>query len=293
MDIEKWAWERAENGGSYEEELAKLRREYEADRVAILAGLPTSGTFLLDDYGVDRWYPKGALLPFSGESTNLYDAGKKAFLDGKITLSNLIEQSLTDFYNKEKEPMSTDPKADPSKGVKETTGKPRLDLIPPVIKWALGKVLTFGAKKYAAYNWAKGLNYSDVYAAMDRHLTSWWEGDVYDKESGMSHLWHALTELTFLISYEHYGMGTDDRFKWPVKPYTPRPEPVKPPTVRDYSELIDRVAKGPVGAYPCFDTYVNEHYGPTCGGVSAALCETCRRDAARYYPGPMPSADPI
>ena len=97
-------------------------------------------------------------------------------------------------------------------GVKNDAEKTRLDLIAPEFLEALGQILTLGAKKYAAYNWAKGMAWSRPYAALLRHLFAWWGGETLDKESGKSHLWHATCELMFLVAYEARHSGEDDRW---------------------------------------------------------------------------------
>lgn len=106
-------------------------------------------------------------------------------------------------------------------GRKESDGKPAMDLIPPIVLQALAEILTFGGQKYEPYNWTKGLPWSKVYAALQRHLNSWWSGERYDKETNKSHLWHAVCDLAFLITYEHYNMGTNDKPKWPQPTYQP------------------------------------------------------------------------
>lgn len=75
---------------------------------------------------------------------------------------------------------------------------------------ALGKVLAFGARKYAAGNWALGMDWSRPWDAMHRHLTAWASGERTDPETGYSHLWHAAAMLMFLIAYEARGVGRDD-----------------------------------------------------------------------------------
>jgi len=96
-------------------------------------------------------------------------------------------------------------------GTKKDDGKPRMDLIPPEALMALGEVLGFGAQKYAARNWEKGMAWGRLYGAAMRHLTAWSAGEDEDPESGMPHLWHAMTNLSFLIAFEVRGDGTDDR----------------------------------------------------------------------------------
>jgi hypothetical protein len=102
-------------------------------------------------------------------------------------------------------------------GVKFDNGKTRDDLIPPEVEEAIAKVLEFGAKKYAERNWEKGMLWSRPYAATRRHMRNWFarrdfgKGPGNDKDSGFSDLWHAATNIAFLIAYELRGSGTDDR----------------------------------------------------------------------------------
>lgn len=97
-------------------------------------------------------------------------------------------------------------------GKKFDEGKPELGLVTKSLIWAIGGILTFGAKKYGAHNWRKGLAWSRAYNATLRHLTAWWEGENLDAESGKSHLHHAACEIMFLIEYEEKGTGYDDRY---------------------------------------------------------------------------------
>lgn len=97
-------------------------------------------------------------------------------------------------------------------GVKKDEGKNRWDLLPYDAVDGIVSVLTFGAKKYDDRNWEQGIKYGRVFAAMHRHLASWWHRDNTDNETGMSHLWHAGCCLLFLITYERRGMNEfDDR----------------------------------------------------------------------------------
>jgi len=87
-------------------------------------------------------------------------------------------------------------------GTKEDAGKLRLDLIPPEALFALGEVLTYGAKKYGDKNWEKGIKYSRVYGAVLRHLLAWRAGEQEDDESFLPHLWLAFCELMFLLTFD-------------------------------------------------------------------------------------------
>lgn len=101
---------------------------------------------------------------------------------------------------------------DPEKmGVKYDAGKIRTDLVPVEGITAVADILGVGAKKYAARNWEQGMDWSRPYGAALRHLFAWWGGEKVDPDTGRSHLWHAATNIFFLICYEQWGKGKDDR----------------------------------------------------------------------------------
>lgn len=96
-------------------------------------------------------------------------------------------------------------------GRKDDAGKPRHDLIPPELPDAVAQVLAFGAAKYGERNWERGMNWGRPFAALMRHMWSWWRGEGCDQETGMPHLWHAACCISFLIAYENRNVGIDDR----------------------------------------------------------------------------------
>lgn len=85
--------------------------------------------------------------------------------------------------------------------MKNDDGKPRYDLLPPKALGLLVDCLTYGAKKYDDYNWRKdgGIDPNRLFAATQRHLWAWKEGEVLDKESGLPHLAHAATNLLMML----------------------------------------------------------------------------------------------
>ena len=101
----------------------------------------------------------------------------------------------------------------PKEGVKFDSGKRRVDLVPTEAINALADILTAGAAKYGTHNWRHGMDWSRVYGAAQRHMLAFWGGDDIDDESGMPHLWHALTNIAFLVSYQAMSVGRDDRWK--------------------------------------------------------------------------------
>lgn len=99
-------------------------------------------------------------------------------------------------------------------GTKKDDGKPRWELVPYDAVRGVVEILTFGAKKYDARNWERGIAYGRVFGAVQRHLTAWWSGEDLDPESGRSHLDHAMCEIMFLSAYEKRNMTQfDDRPK--------------------------------------------------------------------------------
>lgn len=98
-------------------------------------------------------------------------------------------------------------------GVKHDSEKPRMDLLSPIALEELAKVLTFGAKKYAPYNWAKGIAYSRILGAMLRHLLAFSRGQDKDPETGLSHIAHLMCNCQFLLHFEKYRTEFDDRPK--------------------------------------------------------------------------------
>jgi hypothetical protein len=95
--------------------------------------------------------------------------------------------------------------------VKHDAGKLPLGLVPSELLRAVAAVMGFGANKYGRYNWCKGMDWSRVYDALQRHLLAWWDGEDRDPESGEPHLAHAGCCLAFLLTYQARGSGKDDR----------------------------------------------------------------------------------
>lgn len=98
-------------------------------------------------------------------------------------------------------------------GQKNDQGKPMMNLLAPQWLFGVAQVLTFGAKKYAAWNWAKGISYSRLYDGIQRHLNAFWGREDNDQESGLSHLLHASCGLMFLYMMTLIRPDLDDRYK--------------------------------------------------------------------------------
>lgn len=99
-----------------------------------------------------------------------------------------------------------------TKGVKHDQEKNRLDLLSPVWLNGVGQVLTYGAKKYAAHNWRKGIERSRLIGASLRHILAYLGGEDCDPETGLLHLYHASCCLMFASELHHTKPETDDRY---------------------------------------------------------------------------------
>ena len=87
-----------------------------------------------------------------------------------------------------------------SKGMKYDEGKPDWTLVPFNAMDQVVSGLTYGATKYDRHNWRK-IEPLRYHAAAMRHISSFMQGQVIDRESGLHHLAHAICSL--LIALEH------------------------------------------------------------------------------------------
>lgn len=80
-------------------------------------------------------------------------------------------------------------------------------------------VFDYGRKKYAAWNWAKGMSWSVPMACAVRHLLAILRGEENDPESGLPHRGHVACNLVMLAQYEStYREGDDRPLKWIAPP---------------------------------------------------------------------------
>ena len=100
-----------------------------------------------------------------------------------------------------------------TEGRKDDQGKDGFQYLPADALAAINRVLVFGADKYGARNWERGMRWTRPANALLRHMFAWLRGEQSDAETGMSHLWHAGCCVLFLIAYELRGAGEDDRVK--------------------------------------------------------------------------------
>ena len=72
------------------------------------------------------------------------------------------------------------------------------------------KVLAFGAEKYKAWNWAKGMMWSVPTGCILRHMQAIVDDELIDGDSGEAHWSHVVCNVMMLAWYEvHYSEGDD------------------------------------------------------------------------------------
>lgn len=94
--------------------------------------------------------------------------------------------------------------------VKFDSGKPRMSTVPQLALMEVAKVFTYGANKYAAHNYSKGMEYSRYIDACHRHINAYLTGEDID-ESGCYHIGHAIASLMMLMDNQLTKTGNDDR----------------------------------------------------------------------------------
>ena len=91
-------------------------------------------------------------------------------------------------------------------------GKVPMDLLDPDWLEGTARVLQFGAGKYDKHNWRKGVEWSRLYAAAQRHLNAFARGWETDDETGLSHLLHASCCLMFLYEMQQNRRDLNDMY---------------------------------------------------------------------------------
>lgn len=115
---------------------------------------------------------------------------------------------IEDRIKVDREERITDPNTGGQKGSKSA----RYDLIPALPLRELARLYGKGAEKYADNNWRLGYHWSLSFAALNRHLWQFWNGESQDEEMGLHHLAAVCFHAMALMEFEMQGLGTDDRY---------------------------------------------------------------------------------
>jgi len=103
----------------------------------------------------------------------------------------------------------------PGGGLKESIGKPPVGLVPAELILGAARAFEFGAKKYSAHNWRRGIARAKLYDALQRHLLDYVEGLDHAEDSGLLHLDHAAACLGMLMQTCKDKLSPDDRHHVP------------------------------------------------------------------------------
>ncbi len=100
----------------------------------------------------------------------------------------------------------------------------------------VGLAMLEGARKYGRHNYrVAGVRASVYYDANFRHMSTWWEGEDIDIDSGLSHVTKAIAGLMVLRDSMLKGNWVDDR----------------PPKVkRGWIQELNKKAKEIIEKYP-------------------------------------------
>lgn len=86
-------------------------------------------------------------------------------------------------------------------GIKFDSGKPPLEILPFEALIEIAKVMGLGAEKYGKYNWKMMKDKTRYEGALLRHYASFQMGEMYDEETGLSHLAHLGCNALFLLYF--------------------------------------------------------------------------------------------
>lgn len=76
---------------------------------------------------------------------------------------------------------------------------------------SFSRVAEFGAIKYDAWNWSKGLPRTQLLCSLLRHAFAYLRGEDRDAESGLMHTDHILWNATVLVHGVRWGLEDDRR----------------------------------------------------------------------------------
>lgn len=120
---------------------------------------------------------------------------------------------------------------------REKLGALPYDLVPfQEITDAYTRVAEFGARKYAPWNWSKGLPRVQLICSLLRHTFAYLRGEERDADSGLCHADHILWNAAALVHNIHWKLE-DGRRVEPHRDYMNLPqaqaEPLAPVDVLD------------------------------------------------------------
>lgn len=151
--------------------------------------------------------------------------------------------------------------------VRDTSeGKPRFDLLPVTALRRIADHYAAGAKKYDAWNWAKGIVYSRCFESAMRHLSQWREGDRSE-----DHLAAVCFNVMCLLDYDVRARTDLDDLTYPVGLKNATPASNSPPVRGLCGECREEFVLDNNSPHPCGSKSPHGHH--RCGHCGAISCE--------------------
>lgn len=152
--------------------------------------------------GERRWVMEGGVV-VDGDGTEVMKFGSACMLDFD-KMYEVVEAGNTDANGEGKQ---TNPK--------DIIGSRKLpfSVLPWRVLCGVALAMLEGAAKYGRHNYRAAGVRASVYfdACVGRHLTSWWEGEDIDPDSGRHHIDKAIAGLMVLRDSQLQGNFNDDR----------------------------------------------------------------------------------
>jgi len=118
-------------------------------------------------------------------------------------------------YQPTDETIEEPPPGPMNKELKIDEGKPNWSILPFEAIEFIIPAFEVGLKKYGGpFTYRGGINFSELYAAAMRHLTSWYLGEDIATDSNVHHLAHAMANILMIVSVlKRHNGKYDDRVK--------------------------------------------------------------------------------
>lgn len=143
---------------------------------------------------------------------------KLCFIEDMVAsdMVSLDAETIDKFTEREASVVKPEPeyvKLMESEGVKDDTAKPSLGLIPYSALAAIAAAFDYGAKKYATYNFTKGIKLMRLVSAAGRHIWQYTWVEKHDPETGLSHLAHAGACICMALWMDEHRPDLDDTYR--------------------------------------------------------------------------------
>ena len=98
-----------------------------------------------------------------------------------------------------------------TEGKKNDSGKEQMDLLSHKAMLEVAKVFGEGARKYGRFNYRKGIAFSRLISAANRHLGAFNAGEDMDPETGLPHAAHLAANAIMILDMLREHPELDDR----------------------------------------------------------------------------------